>query len=59
MAPVVGVMSDNVDNYDAVAALPPFSMFPWFFVIPGVLVTALAVLALRRRSPEPAPEPVT
>ena len=45
--PMVATMSDNVDNYDAVDALPSFDLFPWFFVIPGVLVAVLAVVALR------------
>jgi hypothetical protein len=57
MAPVVGVMSDNVDNYLAVDALPPFPLFPWFFVIPGVLVVVLAGVALRRRGLEASPVP--
>jgi hypothetical protein len=57
MAPVVGVMSDNVDNYLAVDALPPFPLFPWFFVIPGVLVVGLAGVALRRRGVEATPVP--
>lgn len=47
MTPMIGAMSDNVDNYEAVAALPPFPLFPWFFVIPGVLVTGLALVATR------------
>jgi hypothetical protein len=38
----------NVDNYEAVDALPPFTLFPWFFVIPGVLISGLALLALVR-----------
>lgn len=42
MAPMIGAMADNLDNFEAVDALPPFSMFPWFFVVPGVLVAALA-----------------
>lgn len=54
-AAMVGAMSDNVDNYEAVDALPPFPLFPWFFVIPGVLV---AGLALTSRRPEPALAPV-
>lgn len=56
-APMIGTMSDNVDNYLAVKALPPFGLFPWFFVIPGVLLIGLAVSAGRPRSsggPEPA-----
>jgi hypothetical protein len=42
MTPMIGAMSDNVDNYDAIAALPPFPLFPWFFVAPGLLVAVLA-----------------
>jgi len=42
MTPMIGAMSDNVGNYQAVAALPPFPLFPWFFVIPGLLVIGFA-----------------
>ncbi|MDH3754703.1 MAG: hypothetical protein OEU32_12590 [Acidimicrobiia bacterium] len=52
-APMIAAMSDNVDNYEAVDALPPFALFPWFFVIPGVLVVVLALVSARR--PEPVP----
>ena len=41
-APMVATMSDNVDNFEGVDALPPFDLFPWFFVIPGLLVATLA-----------------
>jgi hypothetical protein len=54
MAPMIGAMSDNVDNYLGVAALPPFGLFPWFFVVPGVLVVGLVLLR-----PSVRPEPVT
>jgi hypothetical protein len=50
MTPMIGAMSDNVTNYQAVASLPPFPLFPWFFVIPGVLVVGLAVGAGTRRN---------
>jgi len=50
MTPMIGAMSDNVANYQAVASLPAFPLFPWFFVIPGVLVAGLAVVAGTRRS---------
>ena len=53
--PMVATMSDNVDNYEAVDALPSFDLFPWFFVIPGVLVAGLAGLALRRQLDSSAP----
>jgi hypothetical protein len=49
MTPMIGAMSDNVTNYQAVASLPPFPLFPWFFVVPGVLVAGLALAAGARR----------
>ncbi len=53
-APMISTMSDNVDNFEAVNAMPPFALFPWFFVIPGVLVAGLAWWARRAgESPEP------
>ncbi|HMK61992.1 MAG TPA: hypothetical protein VK386_00110 [Acidimicrobiales bacterium] len=57
MTPMIGTMSDNVVNYQAVASLPPFPLFPWFFVIPGVLVTGLALAAgVRRPGAEGEPD---
>lgn len=61
MTPMIGVMSDNVANYQAVAALPSFSLFTWLFVVPGLLVVGLALLAgtrLVRVTPEVRSEPV-
>ncbi|MBP9052604.1 MAG: hypothetical protein KBF94_08280 [Ilumatobacteraceae bacterium] len=49
--PMIATMSDNVDNFQAVDALPSFSLFPWFFVVPGALVAGLAAVSLRRTSP--------
>ena len=43
--PMIGTMSDNVDNYADVDALPPFPLFPWFFVIPGALIAGFALFA--------------
>ena len=51
LTPMIGVMSDNVGNYEAVAALPPFALFPWLFVVPGLLLIALALAAGRRPAP--------
>jgi hypothetical protein len=48
MTPMIGAMSDNVDNYEAIKSLPPFPLFPWFFVVPGLLIIALALLPGRR-----------
>jgi hypothetical protein len=36
--PLVTTMNGNVDNYAAVDSLPNMSLFPWFFIIPGILI---------------------
>ena len=36
--PLVTTMNANVDNYAAVDSLPNMSMFPWFFIVPGILI---------------------
>jgi len=63
LTPMIGAMSDNVDNYQAIKSLPPFPLFPWFFVIPGLLIVALALFPGRRRARSTAhavaPEPLT
>jgi hypothetical protein len=46
-APMIGTMSDNVDNFADVDALPPFPLFPWFFVIPGALIAGFGFFAGR------------
>lgn len=56
MAPMIGAMSDNVGNFDAVVAMPPFWLFPWFFVVPGLAVAGLALVA--RDQPALASAPV-
>lgn len=55
LTPMIGVMSDNVGHYRAVAALPPFPLFPWLFAVPGLLVVGLGLLAGRRRTGRTAP----
>jgi hypothetical protein len=57
MTPMIGVMSDNVANYQAIKSLPPFPLFPWFFVGPGLVVAGLAIASVprtRHRKPEVA-----
>jgi hypothetical protein len=54
--PMIATMRDNIENFEAVAALPPFPLFPWFFVAPGVIVAGMAAVALRR-SPSPDSTP--
>jgi hypothetical protein len=55
MTPMIGAMSDNVDNYEAISGLPAFGLFPWFFVLPGLLIAGLALLPLRRGGRAAAP----
>ena len=52
--PLVDTMQANVSNFAAIDSLPPFGLFMWFFLIPGVLVIVLGLAALfagRRRTP--------
>jgi hypothetical protein len=53
MTPMIGAMSDNVANYQALSSLPPFPLFPWFFVVPGVLVVGLSLAARTDRPTRP------
>lgn len=47
MGDLLTKVNGNVNNYEAVAALPPFGLFPWFFVVPGLLVAVFALVGLR------------
>jgi hypothetical protein len=52
--PLVRAMQANVSNYAKVDSLPDFRLFTWFFVLPGVLLVALAgwpLVTARRRAP--------
>jgi hypothetical protein len=63
LTPLLGVMSNQVADYHAVAALPSFDVFPWVFVVAGLLVLVLIALrgarvrppTLRRRSTPASP----
>jgi hypothetical protein len=43
MTPMIGAMSDNVENYQALTSLPAFTVFPWIFVLTGLLVAAVGL----------------
>jgi hypothetical protein len=49
MTPMIAAMSDNIGNYQAISSLPSFRLFPWFFLLPGLIAVALALLGRRRR----------
>lgn len=46
---LIRTINANIGNYGAVSALPSFRLFPYFFVLPGLMITAVAALALRRQ----------
>ena len=48
MTPMIAAMSNNINDYQAIASLPSFRLFPWFFLLPGVLVIVIALLGDRR-----------
>lgn len=51
--PLVRTMQTNVHNYQQIDSLPNFTLFTWFFVIPGALLVLLSLPALvagRRRA---------
>lgn len=49
MTPMIGAMSNNIVNYQAISSLPSFRLFPWFFLLPGVIVILIALLGDTRR----------
>ncbi|MHB2023195.1 MAG: hypothetical protein ACYCO3_07700 [Mycobacteriales bacterium] len=42
MTPMLAAMNNNLANFKGLTALPPFSLFPYFFVLPGVILIGLA-----------------
>lgn len=58
-AGLIGTMNDNIDNFRGVVALDnstkplgfhAFRWFGWFFLVPGVIVAAVAAVGLRPRA---------
>jgi hypothetical protein len=43
---LVQTMQQQTGNYAKVDALPPFKTFPWFFLIPGILIVLSALYLL-------------
>jgi hypothetical protein len=58
LTPVIGVMSDNVGRFQAVAALPPLTAFPWLFLIPGLLVSLIVLVGPLRSIPDRRKRPL-
>ncbi len=57
--PLVDTMEAEVENYDKVASLPNFTLFTWFFLIPGVLLMVLAAFGLFGNRKQDDPQPVS
>ncbi len=58
--PLVETMQANVADYESASSLPSFTLLPWFFIVPGLLLIGLSgfsLLAARRASHEALPEP--
>ena len=49
MTPMIAAMSNNIGNYQAISSLPSFRLFPWFFLLPGLIVIVLALVGGTRR----------
>ncbi|MFP5369920.1 MAG: hypothetical protein ACLGI3_04125 [Actinomycetes bacterium] len=58
MAPMLAAMNDNLARYEGLIALPPFGLFPWFFVAPGVLLILLGLVSLRPGEPADVAHPL-
>lgn len=52
--PLVDTMQKDVNNYKQANSLPSFRLFPWFFVVPGILLVALAGFGLYKDKRTPA-----
>jgi hypothetical protein len=48
MTDLLNKVQGNLGNYQAIDALPSFRLFPWFFVVPGILILIASVAALLR-----------
>ena len=44
--PLVVAMQGNVNNFDQLSSLPKFTLFTWFFVVPGALLVLLSGIGL-------------
>jgi len=64
--PLVVTMQEQYQNYEKAASMPDFRAFTWVFLIPGIALVAISLIALigGRQRPQPesdevdTPEPV-
>ena len=57
MSSMLRTMHGDIGDYQAVRALPPFPLFPWFFVAPGVLLVGVSTWGLLRRRAQRSGKP--
>ncbi|WP_084655605.1 hypothetical protein [Nocardia altamirensis] len=48
MSGMIGAIDDNRDNYEKLAAVPPFGTLPWLFALPGLVLATAGVLGFRQ-----------
>lgn len=54
MSDMLDTIDANRGRFDGVSAMPPFALFAWFFVVPGVAVIGLAFVARPPRPDQPS-----
>ncbi|RLE23938.1 MAG: hypothetical protein DRJ50_05420 [Actinobacteria bacterium] len=57
--PLVTTMDAQRVNYDKIAGLPDFTLFTWFFVVPGILLVGIALTGLIGGRDRQSTPPVT
>ena len=50
MGDMLATMRADIGRFRGVSALPPFALFPWFFVLPGVIIGRPRRVGAGRRS---------
>lgn len=56
--PLVVTMEEQYENYDKAASMPDFRAFTWVFLIPGIALVVISLIAIigGRRTATPEPE---
>lgn len=54
--PLVVTMQEQYQNYDKAASMPDFRAFTWVFLIPGIALVAISLIALIGGRERPRPE---
>ena len=55
--PLVTTMQEQYENYDKAASMPDFRAFTWVFLLPGIALVVISLIALIGGRTRPSPEP--